>query len=253
MRSATSRFGLKMVLAALLIGVLGCGQPTGPAKITASTPPPPATAVVETPADEQAVSPMPDVTENAQAATETPVSEGNAAGTEVVVEATTQTEVTEGEAQEVEVQGERLAHPFPRQVETPEFSKQLVWLNSEPLTKADLKGKFVLFDFWTYCCINCIHILPELKKLEQTFPNNLVVIGVHSAKFQTEKDTDNIRNAVMRYEIEHPVINDADHSLWNAWGINSWPSIILIDPEGNAGRWSRLLRRRCRIIDSKKR
>jgi DNA-binding beta-propeller fold protein YncE len=119
-------------------------------------------------------------------------------------------------------------------VDVPEFSNQLVWLNSGPLTKADLKGKFVLFDFWTYCCINCMHILPELKKLERAYPNNLVVIGVHSAKFQTERETDNIRNAILRYEIEHPVINDADHSVWNAWGINSWPSIIMIDPEGMA-------------------
>ncbi len=235
MQSATSRVVLKMVLVVLLAGVLGCGQPTGPVKMAESAPPPSATVAIETPVGEQADSPKPGVDENARAASETQASEAGATGaTEVVVEATAQTELTGGEALEVELQGERLPHPFPRQVDAPEFSKQLVWLNSEALTKADLKGKFVLFDFWTYCCINCIHILPELKKLEQTFPNNLVVIGVHSAKFQTEKDTDNIRNAVMRYEIEHPVINDADHSLWNAWGINSWPSIILIDPEGNA-------------------
>src|SRR5687768_11763188 len=101
-------------------------------------------------------------------------------------------------------------HPFPQRVQIPDFSKDAVWLNSEPLTKQDLKGKFVLLDFWTYCCINCIHILPELKKLERQFPNNLVVIGVHSAKFTTEKETDNIREAILRYEIEHPVINDAD-------------------------------------------
>jgi DNA-binding beta-propeller fold protein YncE len=108
-----------------------------------------------------------------------------------------------------------------------------VWLNSRPLTKQDLKGKFVLLDFWTYCCINCMHVLPELKKLERAFANNLVVIGVHSAKFQTEKETENIRAAILRYEIEHPVINDADHSLWNTYGVNSWPTIVLIDPEGN--------------------
>ena len=96
----------------------------------------------------------------------------------------------------------------------PEFSQGITWLNSGPLTKADLKGKFVLLDFWTYCCINCMHILPELKKLEQAYPNKLVVIGVHSAKFETEKETENIREAVLRYEIEHPVVNDADHSIW---------------------------------------
>ena len=125
------------------------------------------------------------------------------------------------------------AHPFPRRVPIPEFSKNLQWLNSRPLTKQDLKGKFVLFDFWTYCCINCMHVLPELKKLERSFPNHLVVIGVHSAKFETEKETESIRSAILRYEIEHPVINDADHSMWNTYGVTSWPTIVLIDPEGN--------------------
>src|SRR5580765_7188144 len=103
------------------------------------------------------------------------------------------------------------AQPLPSTLKTPgiEFPRRLEWLNSQPLTKADLKGKFVLLDFWTYCCINCMHILPELKKLEQEFPKELVVIGVHSAKFEAEKQSDNIREAILRYEIEHPVINDA--------------------------------------------
>src|SRR4029079_4326672 len=102
----------------------------------------------------------------------------------------------------------------------PEFPQDVKWFNtSKPLKKADLKGKFVLLDFWTYCCINCMHILPELKKLEQQFANNLVVIGVHSAKFETEKDTDNIRQAILRYKIEHPVINDPDHKVWNNFDV----------------------------------
>jgi DNA-binding beta-propeller fold protein YncE len=88
-------------------------------------------------------------------------------------------------------------------------------------------------DFWTYCCINCIHVLPELKKLERAYPNELVVIGVHSAKFEGEQDTQNITDAVLRYEIEHPVVNDADHKIWNRYGVNSWPSFRVIDPEGN--------------------
>ena len=128
----------------------------------------------------------------------------------------------------------RRANPFPRRLKTPDFPKDLGWINSRPLTKADLKGKFVLLDFWTYCCINCMHILPELKKLEQEFPNELVVIGVHSAKFETEKDSENIRAAVLRYEIEHPVVNDAEHELWDTFGVSSWPTILLIDPEGMA-------------------
>ena len=107
----------------------------------------------------------------------------------------------------------RKANPFRNRTDFPEFPKGLDWLNSKkPLTKKDLKGKIVILDFWTYCCINCMHILPELKNLEKQYPNELVVIGVHSAKFDTEKDTENIRNAILRYEIEHPVVNDADHA-----------------------------------------
>jgi len=126
------------------------------------------------------------------------------------------------------------AHPFPRRLKVPEFPKDRDWINSGPLSVKELKGKFVLLDFWTYCCINCMHILPELKKLEREYPNELVVIGVHSAKFETEKDTKSIREAVLRYEIEHPVVNDAEHEIWDTFGVGSWPTAILIDPEGNA-------------------
>ncbi|MCH8921822.1 MAG: redoxin domain-containing protein [Planctomycetes bacterium] len=107
------------------------------------------------------------------------------------------------------------------------------WINTAgPLELRQLRGKFVLLDFWTYCCINCIHVLPELKKLEKAYPNELVVIGVHSAKFAGEKDTQNITDAVMRYEIEHPVVNDSEHVIWNRYGVRSWPTMLLIDPEG---------------------
>ena len=114
----------------------------------------------------------------------------------------------------------------------PELPRGLEWLNSRPLSMKNLKGKFVILDFWTYCCINCIHILPELKKLEQAYPNQLVVIGVHSAKFETEKDSKNIAEAILRYEIEHPVINDKDHLIWRQLGVRSWPTVLMVDPEG---------------------
>jgi thiol-disulfide isomerase/thioredoxin len=140
--------------------------------------------------------------------------------------------VHSGEVVPVALQGR--PHPFNTRLEAPDFPKGLEWINTKPLTKKDLKGKFVLLDFWTYCCINCMHILPELKKLEKQFPNELVVVGVHSAKFDTEKDKENILAAVLRYEIEHPVVNDAEHEIWNTFGINSWPTALLIDPEGNA-------------------
>jgi thiol-disulfide isomerase/thioredoxin len=130
-------------------------------------------------------------------------------------------------------------NPFAKRLPAPEFPQNVQWFNtSKPLKKEDLKGKFVLLDFWTYCCINCMHILPELKKLEEQFPNNLVVIGVHSAKFEAEKESDNIRDAILRYEIVHPVINDANHELWNTYGVNSWPTIWLLDPEGMAVRYN---------------
>jgi sugar lactone lactonase YvrE len=128
---------------------------------------------------------------------------------------------------------ETVAIPFSRRIAAPSLEGGIAWLNTDkPLAFDQLRGKFVLLDFWTYCCINCIHILPELKKLERAYPNDLVVIGVHSAKFEGEKDTDNIREAILRYEIEHPVVNDAEMTIWNRYGVRSWPSMALVDPEG---------------------
>jgi thiol-disulfide isomerase/thioredoxin len=108
------------------------------------------------------------------------------------------------------------------------------WLNTAgPLRLKDLRGKFVLLDFWTYCCINCIHTLPDLAKLEKKYANQLVVIGVHSAKFDNEKDSAAIRKAILRYEISHPVVNDSEMKIWRKYHVHSWPTLILIDPEGN--------------------
>ncbi|HEY2951246.1 MAG TPA: thioredoxin-like domain-containing protein [Verrucomicrobiae bacterium] len=118
-------------------------------------------------------------------------------------------------------------------VRAPEFPSGLDWINIDhPLTMQELRGKIVLLDFWTYGCINCIHIIPDLKRLEAEFPNELVVIGVHSAKFDNEKQTDNIRQAILRYEIEHPVINDKDFVVWHSFGARSWPTLVLINPSG---------------------
>ncbi|MGE5457952.1 MAG: thioredoxin-like domain-containing protein, partial [Methanococcaceae archaeon] len=116
----------------------------------------------------------------------------------------------------------------------PEFPEGLDWLNTDkPLKLADLHGKVVLLDFWTFCCINCMHIIPDLKKLEEKYADELVVIGVHSAKFLTEQGTDNIRQAILRYGIEHPVVNDKDFKIWRDYGANSWPTVVLIDPKGD--------------------
>ncbi|HKV32804.1 MAG TPA: thioredoxin-like domain-containing protein [Pyrinomonadaceae bacterium] len=118
-------------------------------------------------------------------------------------------------------------------VRAPEIQGGRGWLNTDkPLSIAALKGKIVLLDFWTYGCINCIHIIPDLKKLEAKYPNQLVVIGVHSAKFQNEKETENIRRIILRYEIEHPVYNDSEYAVWSSYGVRAWPTQVLIDPAG---------------------
>ena len=128
------------------------------------------------------------------------------------------------EAAEVTYEGTRPA---------PEFPTGLDWLNTDrPVTLAQLKGKVVLLDFWTYCCINCMHVIPDLKRLEAKYPKELVVIGVHSAKFDNEKQSDNIRQAIKRYEIEHPVVNDKDFEVWRLFGARAWPTLVLINPNG---------------------
>ena len=116
----------------------------------------------------------------------------------------------------------------------PELVGGVDWLNtSKPVSLRALRGKIVLLDFWTLCCINCIHIMPDLEKLEKKYPKELVVIGIHSPKFENEKDSENIKKAILRYEIKHPVVNDANKAIWNAYGANWWPTIVLIDPDGN--------------------
>jgi DNA-binding beta-propeller fold protein YncE len=125
------------------------------------------------------------------------------------------------------------AMKFQAKVRAPELTGDKGWLNTDkPLSLAGLKGKVVLLDFWTYGCINCIHIIPDLKKLEAKYDKNLVVIGVHSAKFENEKNTENIRKIILRYEIEHPILNDADFKIWDAYTVRAWPTQVLIDPNG---------------------
>lgn len=118
-------------------------------------------------------------------------------------------------------------------VRAPEFPQNRIWLNTDhPLFLKDLKGRIVLLDFWTYCCINCLHILPDLKYLENKYQDSLTVIGVHSAKFDNEKDAENIRQAVLRYDVEHPVIVDSNFHVWRQYAVRAWPTLMVIDPEG---------------------
>ncbi len=118
-------------------------------------------------------------------------------------------------------------------VRAPELEGGRGWLNTDaPLSLAGLRGKVVLLDFWTYGCVNCMHVIPDLKRLEEKYRNQLVVIGVHSAKFENEKETENIRRIVLRYGIEHPVVNDADFRIWQSYAVHAWPTVALIDPAG---------------------
>ncbi|XP_053307138.1 NHL repeat-containing protein 2 [Spea bombifrons] len=119
----------------------------------------------------------------------------------------------------------------------PEFAAGLEWLNTEcPLSlHEDLQGKVVVLDFFTYCCINCMHVLPDLHALHHQYSDKdgLVIIGVHSAKFPNEKVLDNIKSAVLRYGITHPVVNDAEATLWHDLEVSCWPTLVIISPQGN--------------------
>ncbi|KAG8549772.1 hypothetical protein GDO81_019793 [Engystomops pustulosus] len=123
------------------------------------------------------------------------------------------------------------------QLRVPDFSPDLEWLNTVvPFSlHRDLVGKVVVLDFFTYCCINCMHILPDLHALEQRYSDTdgLVIIGVHSAKFPNERVLDNIKSAVLRYDITHPVVNDADATLWQDLQVSCWPTLVLLGPQGN--------------------
>ena len=109
----------------------------------------------------------------------------------------------------------------------------IAWLNvPRALTWQDLRGKVVLLDFWTYGCVNCMHLLPDFRALEERFRHELVIIGVHSPKFTNERNTENLRRILVRYEIEHPVVNDAEMRIWRAYGARAWPTRVIVDPAG---------------------
>ncbi|MCP4043493.1 MAG: redoxin domain-containing protein [Gammaproteobacteria bacterium] len=114
-----------------------------------------------------------------------------------------------------------------------EFEPGLAWLNvTRPLTLDDLRGKVVILDFWTYGCINCMHIITDLRRLEEKYGNRLAVIGVHSPKFDNEANLETLRSIVVRYDREHPIVNDVDFTLMRAYGVRAWPTLIVINPAG---------------------
>lgn len=96
----------------------------------------------------------------------------------------------------------------------------------------DLRGRIVLLDFWTLCCVNCHHVLAELRPIEAKYADVLTVIGVHSPKFEHEKNPESVRSAIERHGIDHPVLNDPNLSTWTGYGVRAWPTLVLIDPLG---------------------
>ena len=108
------------------------------------------------------------------------------------------------------------------------------WLNTggRDVTLADLRGKVVVLDFWTFCCINCLHVLDELRELEEQYRDVLVIVGVHSPKFVHEADPVALAAAVERYEVHHPVLDDPELVTWSAYTARAWPTLVVVDPEG---------------------
>ncbi|MCC9144646.1 MULTISPECIES: NHL domain-containing thioredoxin family protein [unclassified Arthrobacter] len=108
------------------------------------------------------------------------------------------------------------------------------WLNTggRQLNLEDLRGKIVLLDFWTFCCINCLHVLDELRPLEEKYSDVMVTVGVHSPKFEHEADPVALAAAVERYEIHHPVLDDPELLTWQAYTARAWPTLVVLDPEG---------------------
>jgi len=122
----------------------------------------------------------------------------------------------------------------PDSPKAPEFTGITNWLNtSGPLSLAQLKGKVVLIDFWTYTCINCVRTLPHVVALYNKYKNyNFVVVGVHTPEFAFEKDSKNVQNAIKQFNIDYPVALDNDYQTWNAFDNRYWPAEYLIDANG---------------------
>lgn len=123
---------------------------------------------------------------------------------------------------------------FRGEVRAPDFPQNLDWINSDaPISLKELRGHIGILHFWTFCCINCMHALAQLREIEAAFPDNeLAIISVHSPKFPNEKFTETVRDAVLRYGVDHPVVNDRSMYLWKQYAVRAWPTLIFISPEG---------------------
>ncbi|MEV6016463.1 MULTISPECIES: NHL domain-containing thioredoxin family protein [unclassified Streptomyces] len=128
------------------------------------------------------------------------------------------------------------ASPAPRRarVRAPELVGKGGWLNTggKDLKLADFRGRVLILDFWTFCCINCLHVLDELRELEEKHRDTVVIVGVHSPKFVHEAEHQAVVDAVERYGVEHPVLDDPELTTWKQYAVRAWPTLVVIDPEG---------------------
>ncbi len=122
--------------------------------------------------------------------------------------------------------------PYAGVVRAPSLPADTVWIGSPAIRIADLRGKVVLLDFWTSGCINCIHILPNLHRLQLAFPDQLQIIGVHTPKFPAERDSERLALTIERLGIHHPVVSDPDYAIWQSFAVDAWPTLVFIDPLG---------------------
>ncbi|MER7575611.1 NHL domain-containing thioredoxin family protein [Streptomyces sp. NPDC126514] len=124
--------------------------------------------------------------------------------------------------------------PRRARVRAPELTGRGGWINTggKDLRLADFRGRVLILDFWTFCCINCLHVIDELRSLERRHPDTVVVVGVHSPKFVHEAEHRAVVDAVERYGVEHPVLDDPDLATWKQYAVRAWPTLVVIDPEG---------------------
>jgi thiol-disulfide isomerase/thioredoxin len=125
-------------------------------------------------------------------------------------------------------------HHLPVGPEAPSLNAAKGWINSSPLTPADLRGKVVLYDFWTYSCVNCVRAIPHVRSWYHRYARDgLVVVGVHSPEFDFEKNHANVRAAVTRLHVDYPVALDDDSAIWNEFANQYWPADYITDRQGH--------------------
>src|SRR5882762_9070266 len=119
----------------------------------------------------------------------------------------------------------------------PEFGKGN-WINSDPLTLEKLRGHIVVVEFWTFGCYNCRNTLPSVKEWDKRYRDRgLTIVGVHTPETESEYSIDNVRKQVPALGIKYPVVTDNDYQTWQAYGVEAWPTIVVLDKQGRV-RWA---------------